>query len=180
MVSVSVNVTVRILPVHEADTAAAADLVNRAFDRYGAFVAGPRTSHEGYLDEASARSRILAVEEHGTLIATAMISPADDHIEQGDDGFGEQHPWQGALYFGLAGVSPEQMGGGLGRMLVAKAESIAREEGFSAVALGTVREYGLVEYYERQGYRVIREREYPAGHWEFLAPHHYCEMVKPV
>ena len=54
MVSVSVNVTLRILPVHEADTAAAADLVNRAFDRYGAFVAGPRTSHEGYLDEASA------------------------------------------------------------------------------------------------------------------------------
>jgi GNAT superfamily N-acetyltransferase len=62
--------------------------------------------------------------------------------------------------------------------MIGHAERMAKDEGFSRLALGTVREFGLVEYYERFGYAVVDEEEYPAGHWDFAVLHHYCEMVK--
>jgi hypothetical protein len=46
------------------------------------------------------------------------------------------------------------------------------------VALGTVREFGLVEYYQRFDYYVVHEAAYEAGHWDFVVDHRYCEMVK--
>jgi GNAT superfamily N-acetyltransferase len=100
-----------------------------------------------------------------------MESSAPLHADPG-------HPWMGAFYFGMAGVEPAQMNGGLGRVMVEHAEGMARDEGFARVGLGTVREFGLVDYYTRFGYRVIHEEAHPIGHWDFLIPHHYCEMVK--
>jgi GNAT superfamily N-acetyltransferase len=88
------------------------------------------------------------------------------------------HPWIGASYFGLAGVEPQAMNRGLGRLLVGHAETMARADGFPRIALSTVREFGLVDYYARFGYEVVSEREHPVGHWDFVVPHHYCEMVK--
>ncbi len=88
------------------------------------------------------------------------------------------HPWDGALYFGLAGVEPELMNRGLGRMMVNHFESVARKEGFRTAALGTVREFGLVEYYEKLSYTVTHEQLYPIGHWDFVVPHYHCEMIK--
>jgi GNAT superfamily N-acetyltransferase len=82
------------------------------------------------------------------------------------------------MYFGLAGVEPEIMNGGLGRLMVRSVEALAKSEGFSAVALGTVREFGLVEYYEKLAYRVTHEQQYPIGHWDFVVPHRHCEMIK--
>jgi GNAT superfamily N-acetyltransferase len=91
---------------------------------------------------------------------------------------GESHPWTGALYFGLAGVEPEVMNRGFGRLMVGHAERMAATGGFRRVALGTLREFGLVEYYQRLQYYVVHEQPYAAGHWDFVVEHRYCEMVK--
>jgi GNAT superfamily N-acetyltransferase len=181
----------RVVPIAEADVAAVAGLVNRAFATYSHIFPGQRTSPADYVEESGPDARVMLIEDAGRLLATAMIAPAERFISPhvlGPAGMAREagpvshpdpaHPWTGALYFGLAGVEPGLMNGGLGRRLVRAAEQIAASEGHGRVALSTVREFGLVEYYERLGYGVFHETEYPPGHWEFLVVHHHCEMVK--
>ena len=184
--------TLRIVPIHEADLDSVAALVNRAFGVYSDLFKGQRTSPQDYPDEAGPEARVILVEEDGRLLATGMIARAERFAEPDQLGpAGTQrpatiqalepsHPWTGALYFGLAGVEPEIMNRGLGRLLVGHVEQLAKAEGYPAVALGTVREFGLVDYYEKLAYRVFHEAVHPAGHWDFVVSHCYCEMVKPV
>ena len=184
---------VRVEPIAEVDVAAVAALVNRAFGRYADLFTGRRTSPADYLVESGPDARVLLVEDgpERRLVAASMITaPAERFLSPdltGPAGTDRKytpvepdpsHPWVGALYYGLAGVEPDVMNRGLGRLMVEHMEAIARNEGFGSVALGTVREFGLVDYYERFNYRVIHEDEHPVGHWDFLVPHHYCEMVK--
>ncbi len=182
--------TIRLLSIHEADLELVAALVNRAFGRYSTMFKGQRTSAEDYRDEAGEDARVIVVEEDGQLVATAMIALAERFTESDQHGPSgtvrpsqapvvmPEHPWQGAMYFGLAGVEPERMNNGFGRMMVNRVETLAKTEGYPAVALGTVREFGLVDYYEKLSYRVTHEQEFPAGHWDFAVPHHHCEMIK--
>lgn len=181
---------IRLLPIHEADLELVAALVNRAFGRYSAMFRGQRTSAEDYRDEAGNDARVLVVEEDGRLVATAMIALAERFTESDQLGpsgtvrpsqasaVPPEHPWYGAMYFGLAGVEPERMNCGFGRMMVNRVEALAKAEGYPAVALGTVREFGLVDYYEKLAYQVTHEQEFPAGHWDFAVAHHHCEMIK--
>ncbi len=192
MTTSSANATLRVVPVHEADIDQVAALVNRAFSRYSNIFKGSRTSPQDYRDEVGENARILLLEEDGRLLATGMIGLAERFTETDQLGpagtarpeiippLDPAHPWSGALYFGLAGVEPELMNAGLGRLLVRHVERIAREERFPAVALGTLREFGLVEYYLKLDYRIVHEADFPAGHWDLIVPHRYCEMVKPV
>lgn len=185
-------VALRIVPIHQADIDQVAALVNRAFSRYSNIFKGNRTSPQDYRDEVGDDARVLLIERDGRLLATGMIAHAERFVETEQLGpagtarpevippLEPSHPWDGALYFGLAGVEPELMNGGLGRLLVSHVERIAREEGFPAVALGTLREFGLVDYYLKLDYRIVHEVNFPAGHWDLVVPHHYCEMVKPV
>lgn len=184
------GVALRVVAVGEADLHAVAGLVNRAFGVYSGLFKGQRTSPEDYALEVGDDARVMLVEERGRLLATSMLANADRFtstalvapagtprpagIAVAEHG----HPWAGAFYYGLAGVEPGLMKRGLGKAMIGHAEQMARDEGFSRLALGTVREFGLVEYYERFGYNVVDEEEYPVGHWEFVVPHHYCEMVK--
>jgi GNAT superfamily N-acetyltransferase len=182
-------VSLRVLPIHEVDLEPVAALVNRAFATYSEMFKGQRTSAADYADEAGDQARVLLVEDGCTLVATGMIAAAERFVAPDQLGpagtkrpgittAAQDHPWSGALYFGLAGVEPALMNGGFGRMIVKQAELIAAEEGHLKLALGTVREFGLVEYYEKLNYTVFHEDEYPPGHWDFVVPHHYCEMVK--
>lgn len=181
----------RVVSLAEADLEAVAGVVNRAFGTYAHIFRGLRTSPAEYADEAGADARVILVEEDGRLLATSMVTGAERFIEPGllgpagmerqpDRGAppAESHPWAGALYFGLAGVEPDVMNRGFGRLMVEHAEQMAASGGFGRVALGTVREFGLVEYYQRFQYYVIHEAPYEAGHWEFVVDHRYCEMVK--
>jgi GNAT superfamily N-acetyltransferase len=181
----------RVVPLVEADLEAVAGVVNRAFGTYSHLFQGVRTSPSDYADEAGSDARVILVEEDGRVLATSMVALADRFIEPGllgPAGMERQpdreapaavrHPWTGALYFGLAGVEPEMMNRGLGRLMVEHAEQMAATGGFRRVALGTVREFGLVEYYQRFQYYVVHEEAYQAGHWEFVVDHRYCEMVK--
>jgi hypothetical protein len=182
-------VSLRVLPIKSVDLEPVAALVNRAFATYHKIFKGQRTSAADYADEAGDQARVILVEDGCALVATGMIAPAERFVapdQLGPAGTKRpgvttplpDHPWSGALYFGLAGVEPALMNGGFGRMIVSQVELIAAQERHSAVALGTVREFGLVEYYEKLNYRVVHEDVYPAGHWDFVVPHHYCEMVK--
>jgi GNAT superfamily N-acetyltransferase len=183
----------RLVPIADADLDAVAALVNRAFGRYSDLFTGQRTSPGDYLVESGDDARVLLVEDAatGSLLASSMVTaPAERFLspdltgpagtDRVDVPFEADpfHPWTGAFYYGLAGVEPATMNRGLGRLMVERAESLAADEGFSRIALGTVREFGLVDYYERLGYRVVHEDVHPIGHWDFLVPHHYCEMVK--
>lgn len=179
MTTVPGAATLRIVPVANADIDRLAALVNRAFGRYSDLLKGPRTSPEGYREEAGDDGRILVLEVDGSLAAAAMVAPAERFIETHDgEAPPSPHPWQGALYYGLAGVEPARMNSGLGKDLLAHVERIAREEGFRAIALGTLREFGLVDYYTRLGYEVFHETVFAPGHWDMAVPHCYCEMVK--
>ncbi len=183
-------VTLRVLPIDEVDLEPVAALVNRAFATYHEIFKGQRTSPEEYVEEAGPEARIILIEEDGMLVATGMIAPperfapAEQRGPAGTErpGITEPlppgHPWTGALYFGFAGVEPARMNGGFGRMLVRHVEALAAAEGYRAVCLGTLREFGLVEYYAKLNYTICHEEEYPAGHWDVVVPHHYCDMVK--
>ncbi len=186
------GVSIRLAPISQVDIAPVADLVNRAFRRYRDIWVGERTSPEEYLEEAGSDCRILLVEDRGRLIATSMVADATrfaDHGLLGPSGvervapavpepIPDGHPWQGTMYYGFAGVEPEIMNRGLGKMMLEYVERLAAQEGSRGVSLATIREFGLVDYYARFGYRVVREEEFPEGHWNFLVPHHYCDMVK--
>lgn len=184
------STSLRIVPVAEADIELVAALVNRAFARYSDLFKGQRTSPQDYRDEVGDSARVILVEDDGKLVATGMIASAERFAEPDQLGpagtvrpanpprLPADHPWSGALYFGLAGVEPLLMNGGHGKRMVAHVEQLARDEGFPRVALGTVREFGLVDYYEKLHYRVFHEEVHPVGHWDFVVPHHYCEMVK--
>ena len=190
----SEGVSIRMAPILEVALEPVADLVNRAFRRYRDIWLGERTSPAEYLDEAGPEARILLIEEGGKLVATSMVADAARfaaHDLLGPSGvereqeyvappMPESHPWAGSLYYGFAGVEPGLMSRGLGRMMVDYVERLAAREGYTGVSLATIREFGLVGYYERFGYRVSREEVFPEGHWGFIVPHHYCDMVKPV
>jgi predicted N-acetyltransferase YhbS len=183
--------SVRIVPIAEADLEAVATLVNRAFGRYDIFK-GQRTSAVDYRDESGADARVILVEEGGALVATGMVAraraflDAEQHGPAGTDrpaseaevAVDPSHPWADAFYLGLVGVEPTLMNRGLGRIVVQAFEVLARSEGYPRVALGTLREFGLVEYYSKLSYRIHNEVTYPAGHWDVVVEHHHCEMVK--
>ncbi len=181
----------RVVPLAEVDLEAVAGVVNRAFGVYAHIFSGLRTSPSEYAEEAGPEAQVMLVEEDGRLVATSMVTFAERFIEPGLLGpagmerpagrpapADDSHPWAGALYYGLAGVEPELMNRGFGRLMVEHAERLAAQAGYPKVALGTVREFGLVEYYERFRYYVVHEKRYPAGHWDFVVDHRYCEMVK--
>jgi len=180
----------RIIPISDVDLDQIAALVNRAAGTYTGISAVPRTTPSQYAEEAGFGARVILAEADGLLVASAMIAPAERFIESGVNcsagteasgghaGEVASHPWAGTLYFGIAAVEPELMNRGLGRRLVGLAEQVAVDERFRGIGLGTLREFGLVPYYQTLGYSLVSEESYPAGHWDFLVPHNYCEMVK--
>lgn len=60
-------------------------------------------------------------------------------------------------HFGLLAADLPHHGSGLGSLLIAYAERIAREAGCSTIRLEVVKEGGLIPYYERRGYHTTVE-----------------------
>ena len=89
---------------------------------------------------ARKRSRLLLAESGGELIACAHVTVED-----------------GAGYFGMFSVDPRRQGGGLGKLVLAEAERIVREE--------------LIAFYERRGYhRTGIKKPFPYGDARFGLP----------
>lgn len=100
---------------------------------------GQRTDPEGVLAVVEAPdSRLLTVERDGTVVACCQLEHRGAHA-----------------YFGMFAVSPALQGAGLGKVIIAEAERIARETwGVREMHMTviSVRE-DLIAWYERRGYR---------------------------
>ncbi len=162
----------RLVPAAGVDRAAVTALVNQAFARYD-IMAGDRTNEAGLAEEAGDSGEFLQLWRGDTMVGSALIRPASDYF-----GGALSAEAENALYFGLAAVQRSEMGGGIGQRLISEAERIATERGFQRMVLGTLREFGLVEYYARLGYIVYDFEDQPLGHWGLTVPHRYCDMVK--
>ena len=85
-----------------------------------------------------ARSRIVIAERDGDMLACAHVMDED-----------------GAGYFGMFAVRPNLQGAGLGKLMLAEAERIAREDWSLPAMRMTVIDIRdeLIAFYERRGYR---------------------------
>ncbi|MDI9240584.1 GNAT family N-acetyltransferase [Lysobacter sp. LF1] len=107
-----------------------------------------------------ARSVILIAERVGEsgneLIACAHVAVED-----------------GAGYFGMFSVQPTQQGGGIGKIVIAEAERVVREDwGLPAMRMTVIdiREE-LIAFYERRGYRRTGiKKPFPYGDARFGEP----------
>jgi GNAT superfamily N-acetyltransferase len=102
------------------------------------------------------RSRVLLAERDGDLLACGHV--CDE---------------QGAGYFGMFSVRPDLQGGGVGKLLLAEAERIARDEWRLPVMRMTVIDIRdeLIAFYERRGYRRTGiKKPFPYGDPRFGIP----------
>jgi GNAT superfamily N-acetyltransferase len=101
-------------------------------------------------------SYVLLAERAGRLLASC-------HVErQGDVG-----------YFGMFAVDPEQQGSGLGKVVLAAAERLAREQWHARAMRMTVIEQRpeLIAWYQRRGYRRTGDYQpFPYGNERFGIP----------
>ncbi len=101
-------------------------------------------------------SRIVIAERGDDLLACAHVAEED-----------------GAGYFGMFSVRPDQQGGGLGKALMSEAERIAREEWTLPAMRMTVIDIRdeLIAFYERRGYsRTGIKKPFPYGDERFGIP----------
>jgi ribosomal protein S18 acetylase RimI-like enzyme len=105
---------------------------------------------------ARERSQLLLAEHQGKLIACAHVMVED-----------------GAGYFGMFSVVPDQQGAGIGKTVLAEAERIVREAwGCDAMRMTVidVRDE-LIAFYERRGYRRTGiKKPFPYGDSRFGLP----------
>lgn len=90
-----------------------------------------------------------------------------------------------AAYFGMFAVRPGLQGGGLGKLVLAEAERLARDEWRASLMRMTViaQRRELIAWYERRGYRATGEtRPFPYGDERFGLPRrddlHFVVLAK--
>ena len=105
---------------------------------------------------ANANARFVLLERNGTVIASCYIE------RQGE-----------ACYFGMFSVHPPLQGAGIGRLMLAEVERIARDEwGCGRVEMTVIDiRAELIAWYERRGYaRTGITKPFPYGDERFGLP----------
>lgn len=112
-------------------------------------------------DIERAQSLVLIAERDGALLACAHVA-----VEDSDER-------SGTAYFGMFSVSPALQGGGVGKMVLAEAERIARQQFGCAQMRMTVIDIRdeLISFYERRGYmRTGIKKPFPYGDERYGKP----------
>lgn len=121
------------------------------------FLDGNRIDPDVLLEDiARARSRVLVAERGAALLACAHVAIDD-----------------GAGYFGMFSVQPSLQGGGVGKLLLAEAERVVRDDWGVSVMRMTVIDIRdeLIGFYERRGYRRTGiHKPFPYGDTRFGIP----------
>ncbi|MBM4795928.1 GNAT family N-acetyltransferase [Streptomyces sioyaensis] len=134
-------------------------------------LAGQRTDPDGVTAVVrKADGRLLIAERDGELIACCQLEHRGDHA-----------------YFGMFAVRPQLQGGGLGKVIIAEAERIARETwGVREMRMTVIRQRDeLIAWYERRGYRRTGQlTPFPYGDERFGIPQRpdleFELLVKPL
>ncbi|MEW2511979.1 GNAT family N-acetyltransferase [Streptomyces sp. NPDC046870] len=118
---------------------------------------GQRTDPQGVLEVIKAPgSRLLTAERDGRVVACCQLEHRGDHA-----------------YFGMFAVSPALQGAGLGKVVMAEAERLARETwGVTEMQMTVISQReDLIAWYERRGYRRTgRTQPFPYGDERFGVP----------
>lgn len=168
------SVRLRVAGAEGIDASAIAEVVNAAFYLH-AFMSADRTSPDGVIEEMGSDGLFILAEDDEGLAGTALLKPS---IHGDGDEIAHAVNVDHAAYLGLVCVPPRVNRTGIGRRLMAEAERLAIELGYSQVTLGTVREMGNVDYYEALGYRVVGSEPFPAGKWGLAIDFEHCTLVK--
>ena len=130
-----------------ADAAAVTDLVNRAYAKYVPRIGCPPAPMLADYPDVIRRHQVWTVEEDGALAAVLVLIPEED-----------------VLLIDNIAVDLSYQGSGLGRSLMAFAESEALRQGFHSLRLYTNEKMTEnIAFYGRLGYRetgrdILRER----------------------
>ena len=145
----------------ERDLPALTRLINAAFVVEQVAFDGDRVDEIGVRGYMS-RGHFLLAENSDSFVGCVFIEQRGDRA-----------------YLGLLSVEPTLQGRGLGRLLVAAAEELARSLGSHIMDLRIIspRADQLLPFYERLGYTFIRNEPYPPTVVAKI-PSHYLLMSK--
>ena len=130
-----------------ADAAAIRELTRTAYAKWVPLIGREPKPMTANYDEAVHKHRFDLLHIDGSLAALIETIRESDHL----------------LVENVA-VSPAFQGRGLGRKLMAHAETLAREQGFDTIRLYTNQRFvENIELYRKLGYRVDREEVVPVG-----------------
>ena len=130
-----------------ADAGAIRDLTRQAYAKWVPLIGREPKPMTAKYDEAVAKNRFDLLYIDGKLAALIETIREADHL----------------LVENVA-VSPDFQGRGLGRKLMAHAETLAREQGFGTIRLYTNQRFAEnIALYRRLAYRVDREEDVKVG-----------------
>jgi GNAT superfamily N-acetyltransferase len=126
------------------DADAVRALTRAAYAKWCAVIGREPKPMEADYDRAVREHIVDLADADGVLIGLVEMIPQAEHL----------------LIENVA-VLPDRQGQGIGQILVARAEAVAAQQGFSVVRLYTNTLFaGNVRFYERIGYRIEREEKF--------------------
>jgi predicted N-acetyltransferase YhbS len=157
---------VRLRAATPADIDVLVPMINAAYDRTEQHVF-PGTRRAERHDVSQMVGGIVIAEQDGRIAGCIHVDVSSD-----------------PAHYGLLAVDVSLHRSGIGSILVEHAESMAREAGATAIRIETVKQAGMMPFYERRGYRVAGETDGQVWNggadWGAAGPWDMVDMEKPL